>query len=311
MRSSLWDAFVIAIWVEKYLSVIHKKFNYHFLINKVRLYAFISLSISILLFLPGFTATYRSKNDLDLQIKKVIEKVSTQNLQATITHLQSYGNRTTNEKQREAALWVREEFKKLGLKNDLHEYEFDGKKWPNVIAKIVSNSRPDEIVMLICHIDSISDTSETIAPGADDNASGVAVLLEAARILKDISLEQSVFFVVFTNEEHCRQGSRSYAHLARANGLNIKAVINLDILGYNQPTWPFCWNAVMGHHTLKHKVKAMIRMARNYFLGIIYGKDTMRVAGKEPNRKLVTAASKILREVSELKVKELVSNDSG
>ena len=125
MRSSLWDAFVIAIWVEKYLSVIHKKFNYHFLINKVRLYAFISLSISILLFLPGFTATYRSKNDLDLQIKKVIEKVSTQNLQATITHLQSYGNRTTNEKQREAALWVREEFKKLGLKNDLHEYEFD------------------------------------------------------------------------------------------------------------------------------------------------------------------------------------------
>ena len=291
--------------------MICKGFIKYFLSIRAGWYALAGLSVGILLFLLQPAETCQSENDLDLQIKKVIEKVSTQNLQAAITHLQSYGNRTTYEKQREAALWVHEEFKKLGLKNDLHEYEFDGKKWPNVIAKIVSNSRPDEIVMLICHIDSVSDTSETIAPGADDNASGVAVLLETARILKETSLERSVFFVVFTNEEHCREGSRSYANLAKASGLNIKAVINLDILGYNQPTWPFYWNAVMGHHTLKHKVKAMIRMARNYFLGIIYGKDILRVAGRDPNRKLVTTTSKILREVSELKVKEQVSNDSG
>ena len=291
--------------------MIRKGFIKYFLSKRAGWYILAGLLIGILLLLLQPNKTCQSENDLGLQIKKVIEKVSTQNLQATVAHLQSYGNRTTYEKQREAALWVNEEFKKLGLKNDLHEYEFDGKKWPNVIAKIVSNSRPDEIVMLICHIDSISDTSETIAPGADDNASGVAVLLETARILKETSLERSVFFVVFTNEEHCREGSRSYAHLARASGLNIKAVINLDILGYNRPIWPFYWDAVMGHHTLKHKVKAMIRMARNYFLGLIYGKDIMRVAGREPNRKLVEATSKMLQDVSDLKVKELVSNDSG
>jgi len=291
--------------------MIFKGFINRFLVIRTGWYILAGLLIGILLFFLQPAETCQSENDLDLKIKKVIEKVSVQNLQATVAHLQSYGNRSTWEKQCEAALWVHEEFKKLGLKSDLHEYEFDGKKWTNVIAKIVSNSRPDEIVMLICHIDSISDTSETIAPGADDNASVVAVLLEAARILKETSLERSVFFVVFTNEEHCRQGSRSYAQLARASGFNIKAVINLDILGYNRPTWPFYWNAVMGHHTLKHKFKAMIRMARNYFLGIIYGKDIMRVAGREQNRKLVTTTSKILREVSELKVKELVSNDSG
>jgi Zn-dependent M28 family amino/carboxypeptidase len=165
--------------------------------------------------------------------------------------------------------------------------------------------------MLIVHVDSISDTSETVAPGADDNASGVAVLLETARILKEIPLERSIVFGAFTNEERCRRGSRSYVRLAKKDELNIKAVINLDILGYNRPAWPFYWDAVMAQNTLKHKVKAILKMARNYFLGMIYGKDVMQVAGRDSDQKLVTTTSKILREVSKLKVKEVVSDDGG
>jgi Zn-dependent M28 family amino/carboxypeptidase len=289
----------------------YRRLVYHSSIKKVGLYTLSGLAICIILFLPGTTETHRFENSPDLQIKRIIEKVSSQNIQNTIAHLQSFGNRSTWEKQWGAADWVCGEFKKIGLEVNVHRYEFNGEIWPNVIATIKGKERPEEIVMLIAHVDSISDTSETIAPGADDNSSGVAVLLESARILKEISMDRSVFFGVFTNEEHGRQGSKSYAHLAKTSGLNIKAVINLDILGYNRPTWPFYWGAVMGHKTLKHKAKAIFRMARNYVYGAINGKDIVKVAGREPNRNLAMTTSHILGQSSGLKVKQTVRNDCG
>ena len=266
---------------------------------------------SILLFLPGFSGTDQSKNDLGLEIKSVLRKVNTQNLRDTIAHLQLYENRSTWENQWKVARWVSEEFKKIGLEVDMHNYEYHGKIWPNVIAKINGRTRPEEIIMPIAHIDSISDHPQKIAPGADDNATGVAALLEMARVLKGTPMERTIMFVIFTNEESCRAGSRAYSHLVKSKGVNIKAVINLDIHGYNRPVWPFYWGAVTGHHTLKHKVKAIYRMARNYFFGMIYGENVVKVAGREPNRKLVEATSKILRNVSGLKIKETVKKDSG
>jgi Zn-dependent M28 family amino/carboxypeptidase len=289
----------------------HNGFTKYHLIKRVRWYILAALSICIMVYLLQPIETCQSKDDLDLQVKEVMGKVDTQNLRNTIAHLQSYGNRSTWEKQKEAAEWVYGQFKKLGITVSLNEYELDGKKWPNIIAEIAGSKRSEEIVMLIAHIDSISDSSQNVAPGADDNGSGVAVLLEGARILGKARMERTVMLCIFTNEENCAAGSKAYARRAKEEGLNMKSVINLDILGYNRPTWPFYWDAVQGHGTLKHKVKATIRMARNYFLGIINGKDIVRVAGREANRSLVTIASQILRQSSGLKAKEMVKDDNG
>jgi Zn-dependent M28 family amino/carboxypeptidase len=124
-------------------------------------------------------------------------------------------------------------------------------------------------------------------------------------------METTVMFCIFTNEENCAAGSKAYVLRAKEEGLNIKSVINLDILGYNRPTWPFYLDAVQAHATLKHKAKATIRMARNYFLGVINGRDIMRVAGREQDRSLVTVTSQILRGSCGLKVKEMVKDVSG
>jgi Zn-dependent M28 family amino/carboxypeptidase len=275
------------------------------------LYTLVIGSIFILLFLPDVTGTYRTKSESNLQSKGAVEEVTAQNLKETITHLQSYGNRSTWEKQWEAAYWVSDEFKNIELDVSIHNYGFDGRVWPNVISKIKGKERGEEVIMLTAHIDSISDNPQNIAPGADDNASGVAVLVKTARVLKETPMDRTIMFAIFTNEERGTAGSRAFARQVKNSGVNIKAVINLDILGYNRPAWPFYWDAVQSHATLKHKVKAIIRMARNYLAGLIKGKDVVKVAGREPNRELVAVTSRMIRKTTSLKVKELVSDDCG
>lgn len=293
------------------MSVFNKRFIHYFFIKKVGPHTLVGLTICILLLFPKTTETYRSENVLGLQVREAIEKVDEKNLWNTVNHLQSYGNRSTREKQWEAAVWISGEFKKIGLEVNIHKYEFNGRVWPNVIATIQGQERPGEIIMPIAHIDSTSDNPQNIAPGADDNASGVAVLLEMARVLKGTSMERTIMFGIFTNEERGRAGSKAYARQVKRDGVDIKAIINLDILGYNRPAWPFYWDAVMGHATLKHRVKAIIRITRNYFAGLIKGKDVIRVAGREPNRQLVAVISRSLRESTSLNVKDTVSNDCG
>jgi Zn-dependent M28 family amino/carboxypeptidase len=243
--------------------------------------------------------------------KSIIETVDDSRLRKSIAQLQSLGNRITWEKQWEAANWVSGEFKKVGVEVGIHTYEFNGKTWPNVVAEIRGRKLPGEIIMPIAHIDSISDSPQKMAPGADDNGSGVAVILEMARVLKETPMERTVMFGIFTNEEPGSVGSKAYARQASKDGLDIKSVINLDILGYNRPAWPFYWDAVQAHATVKHKMKAIIRMVRNYLTGVIKGKDILIVAGKDANRDLVSMTAQIIRDSSGLKVKEMVGEDCG
>lgn len=186
-----------------------------------------------------------------------------------------------------------------------------GRIWPNVIARIKGEEKSGEIVLLCAHLDSTSDNVEKIAPGADDNASGVAVLLEAARILKKIPMERTVLFCIFSNEEGAIAGSKAYARLAKKEGYNIKSVINVDVIGYNRPQWPFYWDAITGHATLRHRLKTAVKMVYNYGVGMMYGKDIVIVAGKEPNRQLALSTSWILQQSVGLKVKETIQNDCG
>jgi bacterial leucyl aminopeptidase len=92
--------------------------------------------------------------------------------------------------------------------------------------------------LLTAHFDSISqDESGKIleaAPGADDNATGVAVLLEAARALAPLDPEESVGFVFFNVEEVGQHGSKQFAKEFKEKGARLDGVINIDTVG----TWP-------------------------------------------------------------------------
>ena len=75
-------------------------------------------------------------------------------------------------------------------------YEVAGRTFRNVIAEVPGTNRADELLLLGAHYDTAEGT-----PGADDNASGVAALLELARLLREASLQETLRWVAFTLEE--------------------------------------------------------------------------------------------------------------
>jgi Zn-dependent M28 family amino/carboxypeptidase len=100
----------------------------------------------------------------------------------------------------------------------------------NVIATKRGSVCPNKTIIISAHYDSTSKSGRP-APGADDNASGVAALFEIARILKGYSPRYTIKFVFFTAEEFGCQGSKHFA--SKINNGVVKAVFNLDQIGYS------------------------------------------------------------------------------
>jgi len=112
----------------------------------------------------------------------------------------------------------------------------------NVIGTLEGVAPPADrrVVIVSAHYDSTSSgaSSGGPAPGADDNASGVAAVLEAARLLSQRQLWHTVRFVTFAGEEQGLYGSRHYAQVAQAEGENILGAINADMIAYNDDGEP-------------------------------------------------------------------------
>ncbi len=107
----------------------------------------------------------------------------------------------------------------------------------NIIAERRGKVRPDEVHVLGAHYDSTAsaeagwDAATDDAPGADDNATGCAVLLEIARLLAGADLDATVRFVFFTAEEEGLLGSADYATEAAAKAEDLRSVVILDPAG--------------------------------------------------------------------------------
>jgi hypothetical protein len=107
--------------------------------------------------------------------------------------------------------------------------------WKNLIVTFPGVSRPQEIVILSAHLDSIvvrNGNAMLVAPGADDNGTGVATLLEAARLFSTMKFERTIRLVFFTGEENGYWGSRAYVSTHSMAG--VIGDINLDMFGYDK-----------------------------------------------------------------------------
>jgi len=120
----------------------------------------------------------------------------------------------------------------LGYQVEMQEYKVENKTVANLEAERIGTSLAGEIVVVGAHYDSVFGT-----PGANDNASGVAGLLEIARLLAAEELSRTVRFVAFVNEEPPffstgDMGSRVYASRSRRRGEDIVAMLSLETIGY-------------------------------------------------------------------------------
>jgi Zn-dependent M28 family amino/carboxypeptidase len=132
-----------------------------------------------------------------------------------------------------AGMWVAGRFEAMGYSVVFEAVpNGDGSEGFNVIAELVGTALPDEIVVVGAHYD-----AEVKTPGADDNASGVAGMLELARRFAGRPMGRTVRFVGFTNEEGSnsrggKMGSRVSAANSKARGENIVAMMSIEMIGY-------------------------------------------------------------------------------
>ena len=108
----------------------------------------------------------------------------------------------------------------------------------NVVAVQKGTVYPDEYIIVCAHFDTGDMPHPMIqTPGADDNASGTSGVLEIARVLSQHSFKRSIIYLNNNGEEMSRpgfpMGSKIFAHCCRENDINILAVFNLDMIGYN------------------------------------------------------------------------------
>ncbi len=127
--------------------------------------------------------------------------------------------------------YIEKEFRSYGLAVENDNFSYRGRRFRNIIGRAGSNPR-SPLIIVGAHFDSVTGT-----PGADDNASGVAVMLEAARTLIQARLRSPVLFCAFNLEELNMIGSTHFAKKLKAAGAKVNAMISLEMVGYidNRP----------------------------------------------------------------------------
>lgn len=194
-------------------------------------------------------------------VTRMLAAISPRRVHATVEHLAAFGTRhtlsATDSPERgigAARRWIREQFEEIAktadgdtghsleVSFDRFEQPADGRRIPeatemvNVVARLPGRmpAARDRLYYVIGHYDSrASDALDTTsdAPGADDDASGVAVVLELARVMSPLSFDSTLVFMATCGEEQGLYGARHAAEAARAAGQDVRAVLSNDIVG--------------------------------------------------------------------------------
>ncbi len=128
--------------------------------------------------------------------------------------------------------YIEAQLREMGYSPRRQEVPTDKGIAHNIEVEMTGQEAPGEIVVLGAHYD-----TEPGTPGADDNATGVAALLELARTLRNFSFSRTLRLVAFANEEPPyfqteRMGSGVYSQRCRSRGENVVAMLSLEMLGY-------------------------------------------------------------------------------
>lgn len=189
----------------------------------------------------------------DARLRAIIQPVSQRQLRHTIETLVSFGTRHTLSSQTDpkrgigAALnWAESEFSRYSaacencLTVQRTSETFSGDRLPaptkitDVFAIQRGTERPNDVVIIQGHIDSrVSDpmNATSDAPGANDDGSGTAAVLEAARVLSKHKFPGTIVYATLMGEEQGLYGGKTLANYAKQQGWNVVAVLNNDIIG--------------------------------------------------------------------------------
>jgi len=164
----------------------------------------------------------------DERAPSVSEMVSIENLKQHVINLHFDRNPYDRPLELEqAAQYIQREFLKIGLEVEEDSFQWEGRPYKNIVAEKKGRTSSDRVLILGAHYDTVPGS-----PGADDNASAVAVLLELGRIIQAVPFGPTVKLIAFSLEECGYIGSAHYAEKARRGGEKIIGVISLEMVGF-------------------------------------------------------------------------------
>jgi hypothetical protein len=183
----------------------------------------------------------------DARLRSIIAPVSAVQMKKTVETLVGFGTRHTLSSQTDpkrgigAALnWADGQFKSYGLETVRPCDTFQGERVPtptricDAVAIQRGTERPNDVVIITGHIDSrVSDplNANAFEPGANDDGSGTATVIEAARVLSKHKFPGTIVYSVDSGEEQGLYGAKVIAAYAKAQGWNVIANLNNDIVG--------------------------------------------------------------------------------
>jgi len=199
------------------------------------------------LFATTAGAALAATTPLDRRLADIAAGVSAARMKADVAKLVSFGTRHTLSSQTDpkrgigaSVRWAEAELKKLGLETLQTCDTVTGRRVPtptkvcNAVAIQRGTERPNDVVIITGHIDSrVSDVMDVTkdAPGANDDGSGTAAVLEAARVLSKHKFPGTIVYAALSGEEQGLLGGKILADYAKAQGWNVVANLNNDIIG--------------------------------------------------------------------------------
>lgn len=208
-------------------------------------------------------------------ISDMLGDIAADSLANNILWLQNMGNRfTLTDNRRQVAVKIRKRFELLGY-DDVEIDSFYINKiyrsinydqWQyNVTATLQGTDKPDSLCVIGAHYDNILNSGDpfTIVPGANDNASGVAGVLEIARViaLNNYQPKSTIKFVAFGAEELGLLGSKAFATDPQGYFSKIRFMVNFDMIAYEPSLNPLSWIVNIldydNSHTLRKEAERM------------------------------------------------------
>lgn len=203
---------------------------------------FIVLSLSVFGFVLGGTGDVVSSPSeeepaaYDPVIASIVANVSKSRVTDYIWDLQNFSTRYVyTDELNQSATYILEE---LGsnpfIVNESQYFVYSARTYRNVLGTLPAFNPNNKTVYIVSgHYDSISSDPMNDAPGADDDASGTAVAMEACRVLSDYKFNATVICAGWTAEEIGLVGSDYYARTAKDEGMDIGMVLQFDMVGYD------------------------------------------------------------------------------
>ncbi len=214
-------------------------------------------SLAIVLLAPALIGA--APPSPNARLKQIIAPVSGAQMKRTVEKLVGFGTRHTLSSQTDpkrgigaAVRWAEARMKGFGLKTLQTCDTVTGRRIPtptrvcNAVAIQRGTERPNDVVIITGHIDSrVSDPMDAVndAPGANDDGSGTAAVIEAARILSKHKFPATIVYAALSGEEQGLHGGKIMADYAKGQGWNVVANLNNDIIGNSCGSDGVCDNA--------------------------------------------------------------------